>query len=323
MTKKILLMVVCGVLIFVTTLSHAIAGGNETPVVEASEVKADRGTPASGTGSSSPAAAEAKPARIATAAAGGSVPATAGARSDKNAYAIVIGVEQYRQNLPKADFAINDAQAVTEMLTKAMGYPAENVITLVNDQATNADVAKYVEKWLQKKVKSGGSVFVFFSGLGTSSAENGDVFLVPYDGDLSFIEHTGYSLKRMSDMLGKLPAKDVTVVLDSCFAGTGGKSVLLEGARPHDVNLSRSFGTARNVNVIAASSGSQSCSSYQLKGQGLLTHFMIKGVQGEDVLRPDGSYDINDLFGYIKPQVERIARTRNHNAQTPQLIVTK
>jgi uncharacterized caspase-like protein len=242
---------------------------------------------------------------------------------DKNAYAIVVGVEQYRQKLPKADFATHDAQAVTESLTKVMGYPAENVITLINDQATNADLAKYLEKWLLKQVKTGSTVFIYFSGLGTSNPETGDIFLVPYDGDPSFIDQTGYSLKRMSDALGKLPAKEIIVVLDSCFSGAGGKSVLVEGARPLAINLQKSLVLSRNMTVLAAASGDQTCSSYQAKGHSVFTYYMLRGIHNEDVMKQDGSLDIKDLFGYTRPQVERIARKKNNSRQTPLLIEAK
>jgi uncharacterized caspase-like protein len=242
---------------------------------------------------------------------------------DKNAYAIVIGVEQYRQKLPKADFATHDAQAVTESLTKVMGYPAENVITLINDQATHADLAKYVEKWLLKNVKTGSTVFIYFSGLGTSSPETGDVFLVPYDGDPSFIDQTGYSLKRMNDALRKLPAKEIIVVLDSCFSGAGGKSVLVEGARPLAINLQKSLVFSRNMTVLAAASGDQGCSSYQAKGHSLFTYYLLNGIKNEDVILPDGSLDLGDLFSYVQPQVERVALKKNNSAQSPQLIESK
>ncbi len=242
---------------------------------------------------------------------------------NKNAYAIVIGVEQYRQKLPKADFATHDAQAVTESLTKVMGYPSENVITLINDQATNADLSKYVEKWLLKNVKTGSTVFIYFSGLGASNPETGDIFLVPYDGDPSFIDQTGYSLKRMSDALRKLPAKEVIVVLDSCFSGAGGKSVLVEGARPLAINLQKSLVLSRNMTVLAAASGDQSCSSYQAKGHSLFTYYLLNGIKNEDVILRDGSLDIGDLFSYVQPQVERIALKRNNSMQSPQMIELK
>ena len=75
------------------------------------------------------------------------------AKLNKNAYAIVIGIEQYRQKLPKADYAVADAKIMAEYLTKVMGYPEENVVTLTNDRASLTDFIKYFEKWLPNNVE--------------------------------------------------------------------------------------------------------------------------------------------------------------------------
>ena len=37
----------------------------------------------------------------------------------------------------------------------------------------------------------------------------------------------------------------------------------------------------------------------------------------------DGSIDFTDLYGYVKPQVERIARKKYNSEQIPQLIMTR
>ncbi len=241
-------------------------------------------------------------------------------KKNKNAYAIVIGIEQYRQKLPKADFAVNDAKTMTEYLTKVMGYPEENVVTLLDEHATNVDFAKYFEKWLPNNVEKDGSVFIYYSGHGAPNPKTGDAYLVPYDGDPSFIDETGYPLKRLYDSLGKLKAKEIIVALDSCFSGAGGRSVIAKGARPL-VMIMESLAIPSKVAVISASSGDQISSSYEEKGHGLFTYFMLKGLKGE--AENNGKVEIEDLLNYIKPQVERIARKVYNNEQSPQLIVSK
>jgi len=245
------------------------------------------------------------------------------AKPKKNSYAVVIGIENYRQKLPKADFSIHDAQTVAEYLTKVLGYPEENVVTLLNEHATNVDLVKYFEKWLPNNVETGGMVFVFYSGHGAPNPKTSDAYLVPYDGDPSFIDETGYSLKRMYTALGKLPAKEVIVALDSCFSGAGGRSVIAKGSRPLVMNLQGNVVLPKNMMLLSASSGDQTSSTYDEKGHGLFTYFMLKGIKNEDVTRPDGSLKIDDLYSYIKPQVERIARKQYNNEQTPQLIEPK
>ena len=242
------------------------------------------------------------------------------AKPNKNSYAIVIGIEQYRQKLPKADFATQDAKTMTEYLTKVMGYPEENVVTLMNDRASLTDFIKYFEKWLPNNVEKDSSVFIYYSGHGAPNTKTGDAYLVPYDGDPSFIDQTGYSLKRLYDSLGKLQAKEIIVALDSCFSGAGGRSVLAKGARPLVMNLESSFILSQKIAVLSAASGEQISSTYEEKGHGLFTYFMLKGIKGEGDANGDGKVEIGELFEYIKPQVERIARKAYNNEQLPQLI---
>ena len=235
------------------------------------------------------------------------------AKPNKNAYAIVIGIENYRQKLPKADYAVADAQTVTEYLTKVMGYPEENVVTLINDRALKSDFEKYFEKWLFNNVEKDSSVFIYYSGHGAPNTKTGDAYLVPYDGDPSFIEQTGYSLKKLYESLNKLQAKEIIVALDSCFSGAGGKSVIAKGARPLVMNLEQDIKLSKNMIVMSASSGDQISSTYEEKGHGLFTYFLLKGIK-------DGITEIGELFDYLKPHVGRTARKVYNNEQTPQLI---
>jgi hypothetical protein len=245
------------------------------------------------------------------------------ARTSRRSYAIVIGIENYRQKLPKADFATQDARLVSEYLMKTMGYPEENVIILTNDRASYVDLAKYFEKWLPNNVEAGGTVFVYYSGHGAPNPKTGDAYLVPYDGDPSFIDETGYSLKRMYAALVKLPAKEVTVALDSCFSGAGGRSVIAKGSRPLVMNLQQPIASSKNMTILTASSGEQISSTYQDKGHGLFTYFLLKGIKNEDVVKQDGTLDIFSLYDYLKPQVTSIARKKYNNEQTPQLMGAK
>jgi uncharacterized caspase-like protein len=244
------------------------------------------------------------------------------ANPNKTAYAIVIGIENYRQKLPKADYAVADAKIISEYLTKTMGYPEENVITLLNDRALKSDMEKYFDRWLINNVEENGRVFIYYSGHGAPNTKNGDAYLVPYDGDPTFITETGYPIARLYESLGKLKAKEIIVVLDSCFSGAGGRSVLAKGAKPLVMTINTP-NIKKNIAVMTASSGDQISSAYEEQGHGLFTYFLLKGIKNEDVIKPDGSIAISDLFSYIKPQVERIARKQFNNEQTPQLIGAK
>jgi uncharacterized caspase-like protein len=240
----------------------------------------------------------------------------------KHAYAVVVGIEQYREKLPKADFADRDAKIMGDYLTKVLGYPEENVVIRVNERATRTDLAKYFEDWLRNNVEPGGSVFVYYSGHGAPNPRTGEAYLVPFDGDPSFVETTAYPLKQLYAALDKLPAREITVVLDSCFSGAGGRSVLAKGAKPMLLTVENTMLAGGKTIVLSASAGDQISSAYQEQGHGLLTYFFLKGLQGEADLNKDGAIDLAEVYEYVKPNVQRIARKQYNNEQTPQLLAS-
>ena len=241
-------------------------------------------------------------------------------RRQPHAHAIVIGIEQYRERLPRADFATHDAKVMSEYLIKTLGYPEENVVVLLDEQAAKSDLEKYVERWLPNRVEKDDSVFVYYSGHGAPNPKTTEAYLVPYDGDPTFLDATGYPLKRLYEHLAKLPAKEVVVVLDSCFSGAGGRSVIAKGMRPAVVSVENPILAAGKTAVLTASAGDQVSSTYDQKGHGLLTYFFLKGLQGEADQNRDNTIELAEVYMYLKPQVERVARREFNNEQTPQLL---
>lgn len=237
----------------------------------------------------------------------------------KSVHAIVIGVEQYQHSLPKADFAANDAKVIGQYL-KTLGYPEENIVLLLNERATKSYIEKYIEGWLPDRVEAGDTVFIYYSGHGAPNPKNGKVYLVPYDGDPAFMEQTGYPLDRLYQQLAALPSKHVVVVLDSCFSGAGGRSVIAKGMRPVVLSVENPVLANGKVVVLAAASGGEVSSTYELRGHGLLTYFFLKGVQGKADQSVDNIIELREIFEYLKPQVQRTARREFHNEQTPQLL---
>ena len=237
-----------------------------------------------------------------------------------DSHAVIIGIETYRDHLPNADFASHDARVVSQYLTHALGYLEENVVTLLDDKATRADFHKYLEGWLSNRVEENDSVFIYYSGHGAPNIKTGEAYLVPYDGDPLYIDKTGYSLQSLYDHLNTLPAKEVVVVLDSCFSGAGGRSVIAKGMRPLMLSVENPILSQGKTFVLGASGGDQVSNTYEKKKHGLLTYFFLKGLQGDGDQNRDGTIDLMELHAYVRPQVERVARREFNNEQIPQLL---
>ncbi len=235
-------------------------------------------------------------------------------------HALIIGIERYRTSLPKASFADHDAAVMKEYVTGLMGYSEENVALLINDRATKSDLEKDVEGWLPTRVKKDDSVFVYFSGHGAPHVKDREAYLVPYDGDPVFLDKTGYALKRLYEQLGKLPAKEIVVVLDACFSGAGDRSILAPGMRPVVLSVENPILAGNHIVVLAASAGDQFSSTYFSRKHGLMTYFILKGLRGEADLNHDGVIGLTEVFHYSKPKVESVARLEFNTEQTPQLL---
>ncbi len=218
-----------------------------------------------------------------------------------NDYAIIIGIEGY-SSLPKSDYSYDDARLVKDYF-KALGVKERNIELLIDEKATLSGIMKSIEAWLPNKLKKGGKVFVYYSGHGSPDPVTGEAFLVPYDGDPNYLGVTGYPLKRLYEKLGRLQASEVIVVLDSCFSGAGGRSVLAKGARPL-VMTSQSAVLPQNLVVLSATQGSQISTSSQEKGHGIFTYHFLKAIK-------NGKKSVSEIYEHIKPYVEDDAKSIN------------
>ena len=218
-----------------------------------------------------------------------------------NDLAVIIGIEGY-QSLPKSDYSYDDARLMADYI-KALGFKSRNIELLTDEKATKSSIEKSLEAWLKNKIKPDSRVFVYYSGHGAPDPSTGEAYLVPYDGDPNYLEVTGYSLKRLYDNLGKLQVAEVTVVLDSCFSGAGGRSVLAKGARPL-VMMTTSTVLPSNMAVLSATQGTQISTSSTEKGHGVFTYYFLKALK-------EGKKTIAEIYEYIKPLVEDEAKQLN------------
>ena len=93
-----------------------------------------------------------------------------------------------------------------------------------------------------------------------------------------------------------------------------------KGLRPVIVSVENPVLAGGKTVVLTASSGVQASSTYSSKSHGLLTYFLLKGLQGSADQNNDGAIDLSEVYTYVKPHVETIARQEFNNEQTPQLL---
>jgi hypothetical protein len=241
-------------------------------------------------------------------------------KTDPSAWGLIIGIENY-MTLPSVQFAVKDARLVRRYFEAILGVPQENIITLIDSEATKGKIAGLIQSYLKMNVDSNTRLYVYFAGHGMPSLRDGDAFICTYDADPRFIEHTGYKLEELYSDIGKLPLKNAIIFIDSCFSGSSSRSgqMLLADARPALIKVDNIKLTSDKIISLAASKGDQISSSYKEKEHGLFTYFMLKGLRGPADTDEDKEISVQELYHYVNKQVGKVSR-RKGIEQTPIIL---
>jgi len=275
--------------------------------------KSERSTPpgkvggivATSSPASSPASSKAAPAGLVA------------ASPQPTSYALIIGIENYR-DVTDATGARKDAERFAEVMRTTFGLPSENLRVLLDERASRSDITKEL-RWLASNVPPGGRVYFYYSGHGAPEPTQGISYIVPYDGDPSYLADTAL---QMTDVIKKLEgtkAKEVLAFADSCFSGAGGRSVLAEGTRPL-VRVAKTQAGGR-VSLLSASTGAEISGPAADGTGGLFTHHLLEALgTGAADIDGDGQISLEELSEWVGPRVTREAK-RDNREQHPELTV--
>jgi tetratricopeptide (TPR) repeat protein len=240
-----------------------------------------------------------------------------------DALGVIMGIEDYRY-APGVPFARHDALVAHEYFVRTLGLKESNIYLRTDRDATQGEFRKAFDAaqgWLAKRIKPEKTeVFVYFTGHGVPDPSTQDAYLIPADGDPNY-PATGYRLDELYQNLGRLPARQVTVLIDACFSGQVGRServeMLLAGSRGIAVQT-RQADLPPHMVVLTAAQGNQVSSSYPDKSHGLFTYFVLKGLQGHADQNTDSAVTVAELYAYVRTQVQEHAGHLDRE-QTPDL----
>jgi len=247
------------------------------------------------------------------------MPKFASAQNQSN-WGLIIGIENYA-DLPSVTYAQKDAMLMQEYYEKIIGIPEENIITLIDSEATKAKIEGLLKSYLPLNLNSDTTLYVYFAGHGVPSLEDGDSYIVTYDGDPRFIEHTGYKLKTLYSDIDALPIKRSVVFIDGCFSGASSRSneMLLAGSRPALIKVEDMVFPSNKIVSLTASKGDQISNAYPEKEHGLFSYFVFSGLRGPADSNQDNKITLDELYTYVNGNVVKVSR-RGGMEQTPVIL---
>ena len=239
----------------------------------------------------------------------------------KEDFAIVIGISDYREKvIPAVKYAKRDAEIMAGYLQNVGGIPKTNIKVLTDEGATKSDIEAHMEDWLQRRVSERSTVFVYYAGHGAPDTQSREAYILPYEGHPDFPSKL-YPLKKMYESLNKLPARNMVVMLDSCFSGSGGRSVAKAGGRDLViVSIEDPILARGKIMVLAAATGTQISSDYDKAQHGLFTYYLLKGMSGEADRDTNGTIEIGEMYDYVRKNVSDTASIELNRDQTPVLL---
>lgn len=248
----------------------------------------------------------------------------------------VVGISDYREtSIADLDFAKADAVAVRSYYT-GLGVPADQVIELIDESATLANIKRTLGTELVKVANNPDDlVLIYFAGHGEMEADRSSAdsdgyskYLLPHDADRADLFGSALSMEELSRILQRLRAERVVLIIDSCFSGAAG------GRTPYEPNMaSRGVITdeflARIANlgkgrVILTASGSREVARESKEHRhGVFTHFLLEGLRGAADIDRDGHIDVDEIYKYVSQKVSAATRGRqNPMRKSPNLTGT-
>ncbi|AVH63709.1 nSTAND1 domain-containing NTPase [Nostoc sp. 'Peltigera membranacea cyanobiont' N6] len=266
-------------------------------------------------------------------------------------FAVIIGINNYQNNIPSLKTAVRDACKLAEILQKQHEalkpqYQAQNkyeVQLFLNQDASFNNLNQLIADFKQGQilfdnekvtVNKDDRLLFYFAGHGIAldALENqeGPVgYLIPQDA-ISGDSSTYLPMQELHDALNALPCRHLLAILDCCFAGAfRWASLKREVVRKVQIYKERydRFISDRAWQVITSASDDQKALD-SLGSRGIVTEgnevyspfakALFDALRGSADLNKDGIITATELYSYLRDQVE-ILTEKHYQRQTPSL----
>lgn len=246
-----------------------------------------------------------------------------------NLYALVIGINTYRNQSISLTYAVPDAVAFAATLRKVASplFEKVDVRTLTTPAATTKEAITKAFEDVRQQVGPN-DLFVFYNAShGMVDVVNGEeqYFLLTSNVRLLSSQHISkdaLSHKDLVSLIGSIPAQKKLVILDTCNAGKGGKEIqiaLLQQTRGlTDATAVKLLQRAVGSSVFSASSDTQQALE-GYKGHGLFTYVLLEGLQGKADFKKDGFITVKGLALHTEERVMTLSEEVFKRQQNPMI----
>ena len=229
-------------------------------------------------------------------------------------HCVLVGINRYRNPGLNLNYAEPDAQGLKDFFTSPVPQRLfRNVFVhaLFNEDAKLEDLRRTFAE-VQEKARPQDVVVFYLAGHG--EIVDNLWYFIPHDmtnpEEEDAIKKGGFSSQELSQLLPRIKAQKVFVMIDACKSG--GAVTALRGVedRKSLVQLARSTG----VYIVAASTDTQLAAEVKQLGHGVFTYVLLEGLSGKAGGR---KVTVEGLMQYIKNALPEITEKYRGKPQYP------
>ena len=198
-----------------------------------------------------------------------------------NVLAMVTGIAEYGE-LPAVVFADRSARSFSELIQRKYGIESTNLDLLTNQEATGVRWMERLQA-IAKRATENDTLILYYAGHGAPTPSGRTTSLVPQDSSGNISENSAFRLSEIYKLLLNSRAKEIIVVLDTCFSGRtdNGASIFKDVAPVFSLQPAGIEPPANQRMTVLSGGGPTDFSlAFRPKGHRLFTYHLLKEWAG-------------------------------------------
>lgn len=209
-------------------------------------------------------------------------------------YALVVGINEYRDPLPKLKTAAGDAEAVAKLLSERYGF---RVTLLLNGEATRANILNAFNQY-RRNLHENDSLLIYYAGHGSSEREADKAYWLPADAEADTSSNWIIADELTTDIRLE-PARHVLIISDSCYSGGLTRDADTR-VRSNDQQVYLGKMLSRKSRTLMSSGGNEPVADGGGGGHSIFAKAVLNAL---DEMQPN-EFTAQDLFqDFVKPRV--------------------
>lgn len=227
-----------------------------------------------------------------------------------NVLAMVTGIAEYAE-LPSVSFADRSAQSFADLVQRQYGITPANLVLLTNQDATGVRWMGRLQT-LARRATENDRLIVYYAGHGAPTPSGKTTILVPQDSSANIPEDSPFRLSEVYKILLSSRAKQILVVLDTCFSGrTDDNSLIFKDVAPVSITTQSGISPPADPRMTVLTGGGPNdfANALRPRGHRLFTYHLLKewartGVVGRERYTAVADAVTQDAYA-LKPAFEQ------------------